>query len=82
MTVNLSMEQNTMETSKGTYKTNIFLDAAIRYMMNKRLDFQLHMNNLLNRKTYINTSFSGLNYNFFNLPLRGREIMLKASMKI
>lgn len=80
--VGLSLEQNTLETDKGRYETNIFLDATVRYTVSKQLDFRLRMSNLLNRQEYMNVSFSGLNYTSFRMPLRGREVMLTASMRI
>lgn len=40
------------------------------------------MSNLLNRKVYEEASFSGLNYSYFSLPLRGREVLFSVAFSI
>ena len=60
----------------------MFVDLTTLYKLNKRWSLSLHVSNLLNRKQYVEASFSGLNRHSLTLPLRGREVMMKISFKI
>ena len=70
------------EGKHGHYRHNSFLDATVRYAATKRLEFRLQLDNLLNRNTYEEASFSGLNYAYFSMPLRGREVMLHVAFSM
>lgn len=80
--ISLQWEYNMLEVEHGRYRRNSFLDATMRYAATKRLEFSLQMDNLLNRKTYEEASFSGLNYGYFSMPLRGREIMVHVAFSM
>ena len=80
--VQLSVEHNVMETEKGKYDNISFIDASVRYGVSKRMELNLSADNLLNKKKYVNASFSGLNYKCFSMPIRGREFLLSATIKI
>ena len=80
--ISLSWEYNRLEVEHGRYRHNSFIDASVRYALNKRIEFSLAMNNLLNRKVYEEASFSGLNYGYFSLPLRGREVLFSVAFSI
>ena len=80
--ISLSWEYNRLEVEHGRYRHNSFIDASMRYALNKRIEFSLAMSNLLNRKVYEEASFSGLNYGYFSLPLRGREVLFSVAFSI
>lgn len=80
--VSLQWEYNALEVERGRYRRNSFLDAAVRYAATKRLEFRLQMSNLLDRDTYCEASFTGLNYGYFSLPLRGRELLFSVAFNI
>ena len=80
--ISLSWEYNVLEVERGRYRRNSFLDASVRYSLSKKIDLRLAMSNLLNRKVYEEASFSGLNYGYFSLPLRGRELLFSVAFSI
>ena len=80
--VSLQWEYNALEVERGRFRRNSFLDAAVRYAATKRLEFRLQMSNLLDRDTYCEASFTGLNYGYFSLPLRGRELLFSVAFNI
>lgn len=80
--ISLSWEYNVLEVERGRYRRNSFLDASVRYSLSKKIDLRLAMSNLLNRKVYEEASFSGLNYGYFSLPLRGREALFSVAFSI
>lgn len=80
--VSLQWEYNALEVERGRYRRNSFLDAAVRYAATKRLEFRVQMSNLLDRDTYSEASFTGLNYGYFSLPLRGREVLFSVAFNI
>ncbi len=80
--ISLSWEYNVLEVERGRYRRNSFIDASVRYALNKRIEFSLAMSNLLNHKVYEEASFSGLNYGYFSLPLRGREVLFSVAFSI
>ena len=80
--ISLSWEYNVLEVERGRYRRNSFLDASVRYSLSKKIDLRLAMSNLLNRKVYEEASFSGLNYGYFSLPLRGCEVLFSVAFSI
>lgn len=80
--VSLQWEYNALEVERGRFRRNSFLDAAVRYAATKRLEFRVQMSNLLDRDTYSEASFTGLNYSYFSLPLRGREVLFSVAFNI
>lgn len=80
--VSLQWEYNMLEVERGRYRHNSFLDAAVRYAVTKRMELALRMNNLLDRDTYEEASFTGLNYSWFSMPLRGREVLFSVTFSI
>ncbi len=78
--VNLSWEYNLLELRQSHYYNVSFLDATVDYFISKRLALILHATNLLNKKAYQESSFSGLNYHYYLRPLRGREVVV--SLKV
>ncbi|MBR1621547.1 MAG: hypothetical protein IJ669_05470 [Prevotella sp.] len=82
LNMQMSLEQNTTETDRGKYSTNIFLDVSAKYVLNKRTELSLRLSNLLNRKQYEDVSFSGLTSTYLSMPLRGRELLFVLNMNI
>lgn len=80
--ISLSWEYNVLEVERGRYRRNSFLDASVRYSLSKKIDLRLAISNLLNRKVYEEASFSGFNYGYFSLPLRGREVLFSVAFSI
>ena len=80
--ITTTITQTTTQTSQHAYCTNVFVDLTTLYKLDKRWSLSLHVSNLLNRKQYVEASFSGLNRHSLTLPLRGREVMMKISFKI
>ncbi len=78
---NAWLEHRVSEISKGQYKSHLFADASIEYSHSKRWFLYLKVVNLLNQRTYINTSVGALNYSYFSKPLRGREIIAGLTFK-
>lgn len=77
----MSCDYSLMETSKAEYKHLVFADAALRYVPAKRWELSLSLNNIFNRKQYVDASYTGFNYRYFSLPLRGREALLAVKYK-
>lgn len=82
LTMNTCWEQSVMETTKGKYNINAFIDIGMRYNPSKHLELGLQLNNVLNRRKYIDASFTGFNYRYFSMPLRGREILFTVKTKL
>lgn len=82
LSIGAKIDHNVIEIRKGEYKSNIFFDVNLEYGLSKKLSLRADLRNILNQKTYINAGWSGLNYNYYSTPLRGRELMLYATFKI
>ena len=63
-----------METSKGKYNRNAFVDNSMKYTPTKRVELGIKLANVFNRKQYIEASITGFNYQYYSMPLRGCEI--------
>lgn len=81
ISMNLSWELGRVELSQGEYAVNNFLDASLRWTVLKRIELTATMNNLFNRSRYEEASFDGLNYSYYAVPLRGREVLFGLSVK-
>lgn len=73
--------QTIIEITQKHYSTNYFLNAGLRYDVLKFLAIKFSATNLLNRKYYTESLYSGANYQYFEFPLRGREVMFSLSVK-
>lgn len=61
----------------GNHKTAVLLDARAEYKFNKKnIRLRMEMNNLLNKKDYSYTVYSGLNSYNYDYRLRGREFLI------
>lgn len=60
----------------GDHKTSLLLDARAEYKISKKkIRLRLEMNNLLNKKSYNYTVYSGLNSYTYDYRMRGRELL-------
>lgn len=80
--ISLSWDYNLLELERGRYSSNSFLDMAAHYVATKRIELRLQVSNIFNRKSYEEASFSGLNYSYYSMPLRGREALLSLYVNI
>ena len=60
----------------GNHKTAMLLDARAEYKLRRKIRLRLEMNNLLNKKNYCYTVYSGLNSYNYDYLLRGREFLI------
>ena len=82
MNLTLQAEQNTLEIENNRFRTNIFIDATVQYVVSRRLELGLQLRNLLDRRVYEEVSFFGMTRRTLQLPLRGREMMLLVKLKL
>ena len=82
MNLTLQTEQNTLEIENNRFRTNIFIDATVQYVVSRRLELGLQLRNLLDRRVYEEVSFFGMTRRTLKLPLRGREMMLLVKLKL
>ena len=74
--MNMGCEYSSIETEKGKYNRNTFVDAGITYVLTKRIEVGAKLTNAFNRKQYIEASYTGLNHQYYSMPLRGRETIV------
>lgn len=73
--------ETTYEITHGHYSTDFFINAGARLDVTKTLALALSAVNLLDRKSYEVSSYQGSNYQYFRVPLRGRQVMASATLK-
>lgn len=71
----LSSDVTRQEISKGIYKTLALFDAGVQYSFHA-FRIGIRVNNLLNRRLYAYTVFSGLDKFTYQYRLRGREYLV------
>lgn len=81
LSLTTSCDYSMMETSKSEYKHLVFADVALRYVPAKRWELSLSLNNAFNRKLYVDAAYTGFDYRYFSMPLRGREALLAVKYK-
>ena len=61
----------------GNNRQSLLIDAGAEYKLpKKKIRLRLDANNLLNKRSYHYTVYSGLNAYTYNYRLRGREVVL------
>lgn len=78
----IALNHNIIEIEKNRFDKNLFVDIKAHYSPLKRIEFSLQMNNLLDRKSYSISSIIGPNYQYYYLPLRGREYLVSCMFKL
>lgn len=64
------------EITHGNYSSNYFSNVGCEWNILKRLSLSAVCYNLLNRRSYEETSFSGTNYHYYSMPLCPREFIM------
>lgn len=72
---------STMEYHQLDYSINSFLNAGMRYDFNSRWSASANINNLFNRKDYEVSLYQKANFQYYRVPLRGREFMISLRLK-
>lgn len=78
MQLQLSGEHNYNDMGGDKSYKNFFIDATASYKL-KRVEFTALLQNLLDKKEYSFTSYTGLNSNSLKIPIRGRSVLVGAT---
>lgn len=70
------------EIQKSQFKNFTLFDAHAKYNINKFLQLSLTATNLLNASQYIIAQDSGIDFYYYDLPLRGREVLVKLAIRL
>lgn len=73
--------QSVFEIVRNHYSINSFLNAGLRYDFNSRWSASANINNLFNRKDYEVSLYQKANFQYYRVPLRGREFMISLRLK-
>ena len=79
--IGIALDNYNNEIQPGKYKSSNFLDGNATYNISKRISIEAEMKNILNSSAYSYTTDNGLNWTYCRLPLRGREALLKCTLK-
>lgn len=79
--IGIAFDNYNNEIQPGKYKSSNFLDGNAIYNISKRISIEAEMKNILNSSAYSYTTDNGLNWTYCRLPLRGREALLKCTLK-
>lgn len=70
------------EITHRSYAKTIFINTGVKYKLWKSSTIKFSIVNLLNTKSYKESSYNGVNYSYYEMPLRGRELLLSMNLKI
>lgn len=73
--------QSVFEIAHSRYSVNSFLNAGLRYDFHPRWMVSADLSNLLNRKDYEVSLYQGANFQYYRVPLRGREFLVSLRFK-
>ena len=73
--------QSVFEIAHSHYSVNSFLNAGLRYDFHPRWMVSADLSNLLNRKDYEVSLYQGANFQYYRVPLRGREFLVSLRFK-
>ena len=73
--------QSVFEIAHSHYSVNSFLNAGLRYDFHPRWTVSANLSNLLNRKDYEVSLYQGANFQYYRVPLRGREFLVSLRFK-
>ncbi len=73
--------QSIFEIAHSHYSVNSFLNAGLRYDFHPRWTVSADLSNLLNRKDYEISLYQGANFQYYHVPLRGREFLVSLRFK-
>ena len=69
------------EIAHSNYSAVSFLNAGVKYMPCRNILVKGSMINLLNNKLYKEAVYSGASYTYYEIPLRGREMLVSILLK-
>lgn len=73
--------QSVFEIAHSHYSVNSFLNAGLRYDFHPRWTVSADLSNLFNRKDYEVSLYQGANFQYYRVPLRGREFLVSLRFK-
>lgn len=73
--------QSVFEIAHSHYSVNSFLNAGLRYDFHPRWMVSADLSNLLNRKDYEVSLYQGANFQYYRVPLHGREFLVSLRFK-
>lgn len=76
----ISANNNIIETEPSKYHSLTFVDASCSYIISKRIELTGRVTNLFNQTKYIEGYYSGINYFYYERPLRGIEGLFSISV--
>ena len=76
----ISANNNIIETEPSKYHSLTFVDASCSYIISKRIELTGKVTNLFNQTKYIEGYYSGINYFYYECPLRGIEGLFSISV--
>ncbi len=80
--INLKYQNHINEISASKYKSCGIFDLHANYKITKRWEIGASISNILDTKSYTITQDSGINTFYSSLPLRGREFLFHAILRI
>jgi hypothetical protein len=69
------------EITNGNYVKANFINTGLKYKIWKKVFVKFSVVNLLNTKSYKESSYNGVNYSYYDIPLRGREMLLSLNLR-
>lgn len=81
VTVEADCDYSLLETARGEYKSLVFADAKVYYTPAKKWNIIFSLRNAFNRRRYVDASYTGFNYRYYSMPLRGREAVVSVKYK-
>lgn len=79
--VYMDFSQIYREIVHSNYATVSFLNAGLKYMLSRKIQLKASAINLLNNKTYIESAYNGVNYTYYDIALRGMEMLLSFNLR-
>lgn len=76
----ISGEHNYNDIGGNRSYKSFFVDATASYKL-KQVEFTLLLQNLLDKKEYALTTYSGVNSHSLKIPIRGRSVLVGASFR-
>lgn len=80
--IKISANNQINEIAKSQFKNFSLFDAEFKYDFNKFLQFSLNATNLSDSQHYIIAQDSGIDSYYYDLPLRGREVLVKVLIRL
>ena len=82
ISMEIDCEYTSTETERGQYNRNTFVDFRMTYNPVNHIELGLTLSNVFDRHEYVEASFTGLNYQYYSMPLRGREVLFSVKYEL